>query len=193
VERAAERYKADFKKWRAKGRSPLRSVCLSFSSLYIYMLTNVFIIFKFYLKHEEGWVGQRQQKTPGMSLPFIYIYMLTSDIYLGINIISGEEVAIKLESVKAKHPQREYESKVYKTLAGGVGVLFVRWIRYRMQLQCYVRVLFLRVFLFYWCVISCRPPLAANTKNWAQTTRCTFFSFAFFDTSNFFYFVSRFY
>jgi casein kinase I family protein HRR25 len=49
------------------------------------------------------------------------------DIYLGINIISGEEVGIKLESVKAKHPQLEYESKVYKTLAGGVGVPFVRW------------------------------------------------------------------
>lgn len=44
------------------------------------------------------------------------------DIYLGCNIISGEEVAIKLESVKAKHPQLEYEAKVYKTLAGGVGV-----------------------------------------------------------------------
>lgn len=32
-----------------------------------------------------------------------------------------------MESVKAKHPQLEYESKVYKTLAGGVGVPFVRW------------------------------------------------------------------
>jgi casein kinase I family protein HRR25 len=52
---------------------------------------------------------------------------VSGDIYLGINIISGEEVAIKLESVKAKHPQLEYESKVYKTLAGGVGVPFVRW------------------------------------------------------------------
>lgn len=44
-----------------------------------------------------------------------------------MNIISGEEVAIKLESIKAKHPQLEYEAKVYKTLAGGVGVPFVRW------------------------------------------------------------------
>jgi casein kinase I family protein HRR25 len=52
---------------------------------------------------------------------------IIGDIYLGVNIISGEEVAIKLESVKAKHPQLEYESKVYKTLAGGVGVPFVRW------------------------------------------------------------------
>ncbi|KAJ7815533.1 kinase-like domain-containing protein [Mycena leptocephala] len=49
------------------------------------------------------------------------------DIYLGVNVISGEEVAIKLESVKAKHPQLEYESKIYKTLAGGLGVPFVRW------------------------------------------------------------------
>jgi casein kinase I homolog HRR25 len=55
------------------------------------------------------------------------VTLLAGDIYLGINIISGEEVAIKLESVKAKHPQLEYESKVYKTLAGGVGVPFVRW------------------------------------------------------------------
>lgn len=46
---------------------------------------------------------------------------------LGTNLITGEEVAIKLESVKAKHPQLEYEAKVYKALAGGVGVPFVRW------------------------------------------------------------------
>ncbi|KAG8729437.1 serine/threonine protein kinase [Ceratobasidium sp. 414] len=44
-----------------------------------------------------------------------------SDIYLSVNTISGEEVAIKLESVNTKHPRLEYESKVYKTLAGGVG------------------------------------------------------------------------
>jgi casein kinase I family protein HRR25 len=56
-----------------------------------------------------------------------HLITTSGDIYLGINIISGEEVAIKLESVKAKHPQLEYESKVYKTLAGGVGVPFVRW------------------------------------------------------------------
>ncbi|POV95188.1 hypothetical protein PSHT_15795 [Puccinia striiformis] len=59
--------------------------------------------------------------------PEYRIAFFSGDIYLGINIISGEEVAIKLESVKAKHPQLEYEAKVYKTLAGGVGVPFVRW------------------------------------------------------------------
>ncbi|QBM86295.1 casein kinase I family protein HRR25 [Metschnikowia aff. pulcherrima] len=49
------------------------------------------------------------------------------DIYLGTNVISGEEIAIKLENVKAKHPQLEYEAKVYKALSGGVGIPFVRW------------------------------------------------------------------
>jgi casein kinase I family protein HRR25 len=46
---------------------------------------------------------------------------------MGTNIITGEEIAIKLESVKAKHPQLEYEARVYKSLAGGVGIPFVRW------------------------------------------------------------------
>lgn len=55
------------------------------------------------------------------------MFRSAGDIYIGTNVISGEEVAIKLESVKAKHPQLEYESKVYKTLAGGVGVPVVRW------------------------------------------------------------------
>ena len=66
-------------------------------------------------------INQRGRST------LLFFLSITGDIYLGINIISGEEVAIKLESVKAKHPQLEYESKVYKTLAGGVGVPFVRW------------------------------------------------------------------
>jgi len=49
------------------------------------------------------------------------------DIFLGTNITSGEEVAIKLESVKTKHPQLLYESKLYKILSGGVGIPSVRW------------------------------------------------------------------
>jgi len=49
------------------------------------------------------------------------------DIYIGTNVQSGEEVAIKLESIKSKHPQLLYESKLYKILAGGVGVPNVRW------------------------------------------------------------------
>jgi len=49
------------------------------------------------------------------------------DIYIGANVQSGEEVAIKLESVRSKHPQLLYESKLYKILAGGVGVPNIFW------------------------------------------------------------------
>lgn len=37
-----------------------------------------------------------------------------------------QEVAVKLESVKAKHPQLLYESKLYKILQGGVGIPHIR-------------------------------------------------------------------
>ncbi|KAK9694299.1 serine/threonine protein kinase [Basidiobolus ranarum] len=60
------------------------------------------------------------------------------EIYLGTNIVSGEEVAIKLESTKARHPQLEYEAKVYKSLAGGVGIPFVRHFGVEMDYNCMV-------------------------------------------------------
>lgn len=45
---------------------------------------------------------------------------------IGTNEKSGEEVAIKLEKVTAKHPQLEYEYRVYKAIAGGIGIPRVR-------------------------------------------------------------------
>ncbi|XP_048129987.1 casein kinase 1-like protein 2 isoform X2 [Rhodamnia argentea] len=49
------------------------------------------------------------------------------EIYLGTNIQTNEEVAIKLETVKTKHPQLMYESKLYKILQGATGIPNVRW------------------------------------------------------------------
>jgi serine/threonine protein kinase len=49
------------------------------------------------------------------------------DIYLGITVTTGEEVAIKLESVKSRHPQLLYESKIYRILSGGVGIPNLSW------------------------------------------------------------------
>ncbi|OAY53943.1 casein kinase 1-like protein 1 [Manihot esculenta] len=49
------------------------------------------------------------------------------EIYLGTNIQTNEEVAIKLETVKTKHPQLLYESKLYRILQGGTGIPNVRW------------------------------------------------------------------
>lgn len=37
----------------------------------------------------------------------------------GTDISVGEEVAIKLECVKTKHPQLHIESKIYKMMQGG--------------------------------------------------------------------------
>lgn len=49
------------------------------------------------------------------------------DIYLGTDMLSGTEFAVKLESVKSKHPQLIYESKIYKILGGGVGLPSIHW------------------------------------------------------------------
>lgn len=49
------------------------------------------------------------------------------EIYLGTNVQTNEEVAIKLENIKTKHPQLLYESKLYKILQGGTGIPNVRW------------------------------------------------------------------
>ncbi|XP_022015189.1 casein kinase 1-like protein 10 isoform X1 [Helianthus annuus] len=49
------------------------------------------------------------------------------EIYLGVNVLSGEEVAVKLEYTKTNHPQLLYESKLYKLLQGGTGVPHLKW------------------------------------------------------------------
>eukprot|EP00602_Paraphysomonas_sp_CaronLab_P000516 CAMPEP_0185019640 /NCGR_PEP_ID=MMETSP1103-20130426/2255_1 /TAXON_ID=36769 /ORGANISM="Paraphysomonas bandaiensis, Strain Caron Lab Isolate" /LENGTH=383 /DNA_ID=CAMNT_0027550067 /DNA_START=183 /DNA_END=1334 /DNA_ORIENTATION=- len=40
---------------------------------------------------------------------------------------TGEEVAIKLESIRSKHPQLLRETKIYRSLHGSVGIPNVRW------------------------------------------------------------------
>ena len=47
--------------------------------------------------------------------------------WAGVHIDRGEEVAIKLESVRCKHPQLLYESKVIRYLKGGSGLPEVKW------------------------------------------------------------------
>jgi casein kinase 1 len=47
--------------------------------------------------------------------------------FTGTHLLTGEEVGIKLESTKTKHPQLLYESKIYKILQGGTGIPNIRW------------------------------------------------------------------
>ncbi|XP_019234567.1 PREDICTED: casein kinase 1-like protein 2 [Nicotiana attenuata] len=49
------------------------------------------------------------------------------EIYLGTNVQTNEEVGVKLENVKTKHPQLLYESKLYKILQGGTGIPNLKW------------------------------------------------------------------
>ena len=49
------------------------------------------------------------------------------EIYAGTNVRTGEEVAIKLEPLKSKHPQLLYESKIYRVLHGGYGIPHAKW------------------------------------------------------------------
>lgn len=44
---------------------------------------------------------------------------ISARVFSGANIATGEEVAIKLECVKTKHPQLHIESKFYKMMQGG--------------------------------------------------------------------------
>ncbi|KAM0026762.1 putative protein kinase CK1-CK1 family [Helianthus debilis subsp. tardiflorus] len=49
------------------------------------------------------------------------------ELYLGVNLQTGEECAVKLEPTKTKHPQLHYESKIYMLLQGGTGVPNLKW------------------------------------------------------------------
>ncbi|CAI0449359.1 unnamed protein product [Linum tenue] len=46
---------------------------------------------------------------------------------VAVNVQTGEEVGVKLESVKTKHPQLHYESKIYMILQGGTGIPELKW------------------------------------------------------------------
>lgn len=61
------------------------------------------------------------------------------EIYLGTNTETNEEIAIKMESIKSKHPQLLYESKIYKIFSGAVGVPNVCW--YGVEGDCNVMVM----------------------------------------------------
>ena len=50
---------------------------------------------------------------------FQSITVKTLSVFEGTNISTGEEVAIKLECVKTKHPQLHIEAKFYKMMQGG--------------------------------------------------------------------------
>ncbi|CAL8102878.1 unnamed protein product [Orchesella dallaii] len=49
------------------------------------------------------------------------------EVFSGVQISDGEEVAIKLESVYSPQSQLLFESRVYKQMQGGIGIPRLRW------------------------------------------------------------------
>jgi casein kinase 1 len=49
------------------------------------------------------------------------------EVYRGMDVHSGLEVAVKLEPIRSRHPQLLHEARIYKLLVGGVGVPKLYW------------------------------------------------------------------
>ncbi|XP_010522472.1 PREDICTED: casein kinase 1-like protein 8 [Tarenaya hassleriana] len=60
------------------------------------------------------------------------------ELFLGVNVQTGEEVAVKMEPVRARHPQLQYESKLYMLLQGGTGIPHLKWFGVEGEYNCMV-------------------------------------------------------
>merc|ERR1712096_484703 len=49
------------------------------------------------------------------------------DIYIGTNVQTGDEVAIKLEFSNTKHPQLHIECRFYEVMSDGCGIPSIKW------------------------------------------------------------------
>nr|CAD2184554.1 unnamed protein product [Meloidogyne enterolobii] len=60
------------------------------------------------------------------------------EIFSAINLQTGEEVAVKMEHIHARHQQLVYESKVYSLLSAGVGIPRVQYSGVENNYNCIV-------------------------------------------------------
>ena len=44
------------------------------------------------------------------------------EVYYAVNVLTGEGIAVKMESLDVDNPKLSYEWKVYKSLGGGLGI-----------------------------------------------------------------------
>mmetsp|Transcript_23285 Transcript_23285/g.28684 ORF Transcript_23285/g.28684 Transcript_23285/m.28684 type:complete len:117 (+) Transcript_23285:585-935(+) len=87
------------------------------------------------------------------------------DVFLGTDVTTGEDVAIKLEKIRTKHPQLLYESKLYRVLQGGIGIPYMRWFGVETHYNVLVTdllgpslevmILFLLLFIYCYSLLIC--------------------------------------
>jgi len=58
------------------------------------------------------------------------------DCYKATDLREGKEVAVKMEAMNSRHPQLDYEHKVYKLLQGGIGIPQVKGYGVSRQWRC---------------------------------------------------------
>jgi casein kinase I family protein HRR25 len=54
-------------------------------------------------------------------------YKWIGEVFLACNILTVQDVMIKLEPLKASQHLLEHDYQVYKKLSGGVGILCIHW------------------------------------------------------------------
>jgi hypothetical protein len=57
----------------------------------------------------------------------LYIDKHAGETYLAHDLLSGQSIVIKLESIKSNNQTLEHEFNVYRMLCGGVGIPRVHW------------------------------------------------------------------
>jgi hypothetical protein len=48
-------------------------------------------------------------------------------VYHGVNIVSKEDIIIRLESINTEFPQLQHKYRVYKNIAGGISIPSICW------------------------------------------------------------------
>ena len=75
----------------------------------------------------QGKIGSGTFGTQVFTSPLIFGLQMTGEVFLARDILTVQDVVIKLEQLKASHHLLEHKYRVYKKLSGGVGIPCVRW------------------------------------------------------------------
>jgi hypothetical protein len=70
-----------------------------------------------------------EEVTLALSTLVLGSLLLEGDCVKGIDLDTGEEIAIKLEYIGDNMPVLNHEADIYNALSGGTGIPRVRWYR----------------------------------------------------------------
>ena len=83
-----------------------------------------------------GSTGSRGRLVLGLSVSNIKLLFclpptkfIVGIVYHAVNVISKEDIAIKLEPIDVENPQLQYEHSIYKSLTGIIGIPSLCWFR----------------------------------------------------------------